>query len=641
MTKRVSLVLALVLALAVMIPSFASAEEMTDVGTPRAQTLICEPDGDVYANPGQFNPYMTGTAASWGMHQIMWSDGLWDVNTMSGEKICTIAAELATPNADYTEWTIKIREGLKWSDGETLDANDVYFTFNMIMTTEGIGDYAYYNSLFNGMTLVDDYTVTVSCKAPFPRIMTTLGVNMWGCGFRVVPEHVYSQVEDVLTFRDEKPLAVEQYAVKDYDPLGTWILYEKRADWANTPSGILFGESGPQYVLYRVFGNTEARVMAMISNQVDVMNEVSYEDLLLMLESSETVRAWYKDYPYANTDDACAKGANFNCGIAPFNDVEVRWALTLCCDWVEVSENIFEGIGRMSALNVPSITPMENYYVKPMAEWLNAFEITDTGIKVWDPDFALTMAAALIEDYGYDLGGYSEEELKVMFGSGYYRTDVEAAKTLLLEHAEGFELKDGKWFYEGEPWTIEVLVHPEDSSTQAARSAKAIADQWMKFGVTVEIVTLTGADIGTRTNIGDFDVTDGWPNCSAYVKDFYNNITGWNTDTFNYEIGETATGVSAYRMYQSNPELAQQITEVVKAAAMVDPASDECYDLMTQFLKLAFEMHYNIAVHAGTKIVPVNEAYWTGFPTAEDPYEGPWWWWSNFKFSIPKLQPAQ
>jgi hypothetical protein len=96
MTKRVSLVLALALVVAMMIPSFASAEEMTDVGTPRAQTLICEPDADVYACPGQFNPYMTGTQASWGMHQIMWSDGLWDVNTMTGETIPTVAAELAT-----------------------------------------------------------------------------------------------------------------------------------------------------------------------------------------------------------------------------------------------------------------------------------------------------------------------------------------------------------------------------------------------------------------------------------------------------------------------------------------------------------------------------------------------------------------
>ena len=100
------------------------------------------------------------------------------------------------------------------------------------------------------------------------------------------------------------------------------------------------------------------------------MNEVSYEDLQLMMESNENVRAWYEDFPYATTDDACSKGrCTSTCGVEPFNDVNVRWALTLCCDWVEVSENIFDGIGRMSALNVPAITiQMENYY-KPMQDW--------------------------------------------------------------------------------------------------------------------------------------------------------------------------------------------------------------------------------------------------------------------------------
>ena len=74
--KKLSLVLSLVLALAMLVPMTSLAEEMTDVGTPRNQTLICEPDADTNPVPGQFNPYMTGTPASWGMHQIMWVDGL-------------------------------------------------------------------------------------------------------------------------------------------------------------------------------------------------------------------------------------------------------------------------------------------------------------------------------------------------------------------------------------------------------------------------------------------------------------------------------------------------------------------------------------------------------------------------------------
>ena len=115
--KRLSMVLALVMALAMLVPMSASAEAMTDVGTPRAQTLIVEPDGGATANPGQFNPYMSGTSASFGMHQLMWAEGLWEVNTMTGETIPTYADGMAEHNEDFTEWTIKIKPDLKWSDG--------------------------------------------------------------------------------------------------------------------------------------------------------------------------------------------------------------------------------------------------------------------------------------------------------------------------------------------------------------------------------------------------------------------------------------------------------------------------------------------------------------------------------------------
>ena len=639
MLKRVSLILALALLLGLMAPTFAFAEEMTDVGTPRSQTLICEPDDGVNISPGQFNPYMTGTRASWGMHQIMWMDGLWDLNTMTGERIPTIASELAEPNEDYTEWTIKIREGLKWSDGETLDANDVVYTFDQIMTNEGFTDYPYYNSIFEKSELVDDYTLKIYCKAPFTRIMTTLGVSTWGCGFRVVPEHIYSQQADVLTFKDENPVALDIYKLKDFDELGNWILYEKREDWQNTPTGILYGEPKPQYVLYRVFGNQESRVMAMINNEVDIMNEVSYEDLMIMLQQNPNVQGWYKDFPFANTDDACAKGLFFNTGVEPFNNVNIRWALTLCCDFVEVSENIFEGVGRMSALAIPAVTAMVNEYYKPMDEWLsNEFTIAD-GYNPWDTNFAARLAESLTETYGYDLSAYSAEELEDIFGTGYWKTDVEQA-TKMLE-AEGYTLADGKWLNpDGTPFKVSVIVTPETDSTQAARSGTTIADQWSKFGIEVDVTTVAVADLFERVNMGDFMAAGTWDACSGYVQDFYNNISGWNEQAFNYPIGEKATGISSYRLPQSNPELAAEIGALVREIETLDPNGAEVKEKLTEYLKLTTAAHVGITVHAGTKIVPINTTYWTDMPNAENPYEGPWWWWSLMRFIVAKVQPA-
>ena len=47
---------------------------------------------------------------------------LWEMDTVSGEQFPEIAADMGTLNEDFTEWTVKIREGIKWSDGEDLNA---------------------------------------------------------------------------------------------------------------------------------------------------------------------------------------------------------------------------------------------------------------------------------------------------------------------------------------------------------------------------------------------------------------------------------------------------------------------------------------------------------------------------------------
>ncbi len=45
-----------------------------------------------------------------------------------------------------------------------------------------------------------------------------------------------------------------------------------------------------------------------------------------------------------------------------------------------------------------------------------------------------------------------------------------------------------------------------------------------------------------------------------------------------------------------------------------------------------------IQMFGTTQFVPVNTYYWTNEPSADNPYEGPWWWWSTFKFMLPNFK---
>ena len=200
------------------------AEEMTDVGTPRNETLIVESQTPTDV-PGQFNSYMMGTQMGFGIHQLM-SAHLWEMDTVSGEQFGEVAEGMPESNEDFTEHIVKIRQGIKWSDGEDLNADDVVFTFNMIMDNPGIGVSGYANTVFASVEKVDDYTVKFVTNESFPRLALRFGVTVWGTDYRIVPEHIYSTVEDVTQFPDSEPVVAGPYTVMDYDPNGQWILYQ-------------------------------------------------------------------------------------------------------------------------------------------------------------------------------------------------------------------------------------------------------------------------------------------------------------------------------------------------------------------------------------------------------------------------------
>ncbi|MFQ7550042.1 MAG: hypothetical protein ACLRMZ_06770 [Blautia marasmi] len=72
-------------------------DKMTDVGTPREDTLIVDMLSGTQTDPDNFNPYMTGCVAmDCGLHQLLYPC-LWEADTMNGEQICDLAADFPRP----------------------------------------------------------------------------------------------------------------------------------------------------------------------------------------------------------------------------------------------------------------------------------------------------------------------------------------------------------------------------------------------------------------------------------------------------------------------------------------------------------------------------------------------------------------
>jgi len=608
----------------------APAGGTTFVGTPRNETLILDNLGGSLERPENFNPFTPGVEMGRGFHEVC-LDNLWEINTVTGEQFPALAAEMPKAlNEDHTSFEIKLRPGIFWDDGVEFTADDVVFSLQVPFNNDKLGEHGWSVDYIKDVKATDKYTVVIDTTRPQPRFSKDLGATIWDAThFWPVPKHIWEN-QDPTTFEAYPPTCLGQYKFSKTDPNGNWTLWQLRDDWQKTSVGMITKKSGPKYILWNFVGTEEKRILAMIANDVDILQDITPESMQVLTERSKAVHAWHAGFPYADFDDPCERGISFNNSQPPYDQWQVRWALALATDIKNVSLGTFAGMLRASPLGVPPVAAVQNTYHKPLLDRLKAMTLED-GYAPFDPNFATDMAK-IFQDQGVgaDLPK-TDAELVDLFGVGWWKYDVEEAAKLL--ESVGFTRNaDGKWLLpDGSPWSIAINA-PSDFEVQSGRLAYAVADSWSKFGIDATVRPMTANSFWTEETMGQEQAGSYWPGC-AIGADIYPNLRGWH-QKYIVPTGQPAPG----NAHRHKSDAIAAIMDKLETVTSDDPKNVELSsDLLMQ---MAQEMTW-IPMFGTSKFVPVNETYFTNYPSADNYYEGPWWWWSNFKFIVAQIQPKQ
>ncbi len=293
-------------------------------------------------------------------------EGLYGMDEAAGDYY-NLLAEDVTLSDDQLTYTVKLREGVKFQNGDEMKASDVVFSYNRAM--EG-ATLLYLTAPIESVEAVDDYTVDFHLKYAFSPIAHTF------FNVKIVSEREVTEQGDAFG-TIPNTAGTGAYYVTDYD-VSTGCTMEAFEDyWGEAPE--------IKHVEYVLIEDQSAAVAAFENGELDYYDNASMPDWDALVESageenSELVRG----------NNIMWMGINYASNDVLANDL-VREAMFYAINKEDVNMGVCDGRGTVTDQYMPS------EYVATSPE--SGYETYD-----YDPDKARELLAEAGYPDGVDAG---------------------------------------------------------------------------------------------------------------------------------------------------------------------------------------------------------------------------------------------
>jgi peptide/nickel transport system substrate-binding protein len=306
-----------------------------------------------------WNPYVAG-----GTHQNQQGilfEPLAFYSVFVDKEILWLAASYEY-STDQKTLTIKTRQGIQWSDGTPFSAEDVAYTFN---TLKELGPKVKWGidvqQVVDTVKATDANTVVISFKTPNPRFFD-LCTYKNDIGIYIVPKHVFSG-QDWTTFKDFDlakgwPLSTGPWKVVFSAPEQK-IIDRKDSWWADKAG--LAKLPRVERIINIPFVSDQPTAQALIANEVDYSYGLQPSTFPTIFAQNKNVITWAGQKPPYGNVDWWPIGLWLNNTKAPFDDPEMRWAVSYYMDRKTLVDVGWAGASSTSKFPFPTYPALQTY----------------------------------------------------------------------------------------------------------------------------------------------------------------------------------------------------------------------------------------------------------------------------------------
>ena len=347
-------------------------------------------------------------------------------------------------NVDESTWHFKIREGVKFHNGDTMTVDDVVAS---LQWAQGFAEVNLYNKNFVSISKVDDSTVEIKTDGPDAMVL----LNLCHHGNAIVPKKLIDEGHDF----NEDPIGTGPYKLVEWKR-GDSLTFEAFDEY-------FLGAPKIKNMTWKIIPEGSSRTIALEAGEIDFIVEVEAMDADRLKENS--------DLEVISFEHTSHNWLMLNNEVPGLDNQDVRHAINSAIDKESVVTVAYNGLATPSWTATPSNFPgttdenADTYDVEKAKQYLadsgvdpasvkfsiicsddtkkRAGEVIQANLKeiginceIESMDLATYLSATAEGDYTAAIGGYTSSDLLSYVVGVYHSSSINASNKTRLNDPE-------------------------------------------------------------------------------------------------------------------------------------------------------------------------------------------------------------